>query len=225
MSTAPRPGSAEIDAAHLLLSRMGLSVEDLLGASPARPPSPTFAEYIPVVSAAVGNGTRRVYDPYWNRILEHWGERRLDEPTPSEIKRLIEHIRTHVVARRNARGGRSAGEHLVAALRCIYRHAEQDGHISAADNPARKVEKPRRLASTRRAVDSARLAEINHVAETTGNDGRPSPSARRSTSPTNIPGTAPGPRGRERARPATCDRGGAGPGAGPTQERGDSPAG
>jgi len=29
-----------------------------------------------------------------------------------------------VVARRNARGGRSATEHLVAALRCLYRHAE-----------------------------------------------------------------------------------------------------
>jgi len=48
--------------------------------------------------------------------------------------------------------GRSAAEHLIAALRCIYRHAENDGHIPAADNPARKVAKPRRLPSDRRAV-------------------------------------------------------------------------
>jgi integrase len=45
-----------------------------------------------------------------------------------------------------------------------------DGHISATDSPARKVEKPRRLTSTRRAVPDARLAEINRVAATTGND-------------------------------------------------------
>lgn len=76
----------------------------------------------------------------------------------------------HVVARRNVRGGRSAAEHLIAALRCVYRHAENDGHIKTADNPALKVAKPRRLPSTRRAVPDTRLAEINQIAATTGND-------------------------------------------------------
>ena len=69
---------------------------------------------------------------------------------PSEIRQLMAHVKTHVVARRNARGGRSAAEHLVAALRCLYRHAEDDGLITDADNPARKVAKPRRLPSIRR---------------------------------------------------------------------------
>jgi len=71
---------------------------------------------------------------------------------------------------RRSRGGRSAAEHLVGALRCLYRHAEDDGLITAADNPARKVAKPRRLPSTRRAVPDNRLAEINQIAATTGND-------------------------------------------------------
>jgi site-specific recombinase XerD len=75
-----------------------------------------------------------------------------------------------VVARRNARGGRGAAEHFIAALRCLYRHAEADGHIPTGENPARKVAKPRRLPSTRRAVPDTRLAEINHLAATTGND-------------------------------------------------------
>ena len=79
-------------------------------------------------------------------------------------------VKTHVVARRNARGGRSAEEHLVAALRCLYRRAEDDGLIAEADNPARKVAKPRRLPSTRRAIPDTRLAEINEIAATTGND-------------------------------------------------------
>jgi integrase/recombinase XerC len=53
----------------------------------------------------------------------------LDEPTPSEINQLAEHIKTHVIVRRNARGGRGAAEHIIAALRCLYRHAENDSHL------------------------------------------------------------------------------------------------
>ncbi|MBB5157396.1 tyrosine-type recombinase/integrase [Saccharopolyspora phatthalungensis] len=111
-----------------------------------------------------------MYSSYWKRIREHWGQRRLDEPTASEIKQLAEHVRTHVLRRRNARGGRSAAEHLIAALRCLYNHAVNDGLINEADNPARRVPKPRRLPSTRRGLQDHRLAEINQIAATTGND-------------------------------------------------------
>ena len=161
---------AVVQAALLLLERMGLSPADLAAVPQDRRPVPTFAEYVPVVSAAVSAGTRRAYGSYWNRIVSHWGARRLDEVTPSEIRQLTAHVKTHVVARRNARGGRSAAEHLVAALRCAYRRAVDDGLIAEADNPARKVAKPRRLPSTRRAVPDTRLAQINQVAATTGND-------------------------------------------------------
>ena len=80
------------------------------------------------------------------------------------------YVRANVVPRRNARGGRSAAENLIAALRCLYKRAEEDGFIDERDNPARKVAKPRRLPSTRRAVADTRLAEINQVAATTGDD-------------------------------------------------------
>jgi integrase/recombinase XerC len=168
--TIQSANSADLDATRLLLARLGVSPADLMAAPQDRTPAPTFAEYIPVVSAAVTDGTRRVYDTYWERILHHWAARRLDEPTPSEIRQLAEQVRIHVVVRRNARGGRSAIEHLISAIRCIYRHAESDGIIKTADNPALKVAKPRRLPSTRRAVPDTRLAEINHAAATTGND-------------------------------------------------------
>jgi hypothetical protein len=59
----------------------------------------------------------------WNRGC--WGDRRIDEPTPSEIRELVQHVRASVVPRRNSRGGRSAAEHLIAALRCMYKHAEE----------------------------------------------------------------------------------------------------
>ena len=154
----------------MLLERMGLSPADLAAVPQPRKPVPTFAEYVPVVSAAVSDGTRRAYGSYWNRVVDQWGSRRLDEPTPSEIRQLMTYVKTHVVARRNARGGRSAEEHLVAALRCLYARAVDDGLITEAGNPARKVAKPRRLPSTRRAVPDTRLAEINEAAATTGDD-------------------------------------------------------
>jgi integrase/recombinase XerC len=164
------PGQAVVDAAMLVLERMGLTPADLLAAPAAGPAAPTFAEYIPVVSALVSDGCRKAYGSYWNRVTDQWGSRRIDEPTPSEIRQLVQHVRANVVPRRNSRGGRSAAEHLIAALRCLYKYAEEDGLIDPADNPARKVDKPRRLPSTRRAVADTRLAEINHAAATTGDD-------------------------------------------------------
>jgi integrase len=164
------PSPTELEAARLLLARMGITPTDLLGVRPARPPVPTFATYVPVVAAAVSAGTLRAYGSYWNRVVQEWGERHLDQVRPSEIEQLRARVQVNVVARRNARGGRSAAEHLVAALRCLYKHAVADGYLEAADNPAAKVAKPRRLPSTRRAIADTRLAEINEIAASTGDD-------------------------------------------------------
>ncbi len=166
----PDAPQAVIEAALVLLERMGLSPADLTAVPPPRKPVPTFAEYVPVVSAAVTPGTRRAYGSYWIRVVEHWGDRRLDEAAPSEIRQLMAYVKTHVVRRRNARGGSSAEEHLVAALRCLYQRAVDDGLVAEADNPARKVAKPRRLPSSRRAVPDTRLAQINETAAATGDD-------------------------------------------------------
>jgi integrase/recombinase XerC len=81
---AARPGTfqqAVVEAALLVLQQMGLSPADLTAAPIQRRAVPTFAEYVPVVSAAVTAGTRRAYGSYGNRVTEHWGGRRLDEPT------------------------------------------------------------------------------------------------------------------------------------------------
>jgi integrase/recombinase XerC len=171
---AAEPGvsrQAAVEAALILLERMGLSVASLTSVPQHRAKVPTFAQHVPVVSAAVTAGTRRAYGSYWNRVIERWGG-----PPPGRAHAVGDPAAhgpredTHVVARRNARGGRSAADHLVAALRCLYRHAADDGLIAQGDNPALKVDKPRRLPSTRRAVADTRLAEINQVAATTGND-------------------------------------------------------
>lgn len=168
--TGVGPSEAERQAAWLLLSKLWMSPQDLLSGTAERSPVPTFDQYIPVVAASVGDGARRVYGSYWKKVCQQWGGRRLDEPTASEIRQLVEWVKMHGLVRRNGRGSRGAAEHLISALRCVYRHAEDDGLIDPADNPARRVAKPRRLPSTRRAVADERLAQINQIAATTGND-------------------------------------------------------
>lgn len=162
--------TAEVEAARLLLLRLGVSPEELLADVPQAEPPPTFAAYVPKVAIAVREGTRRAYGPYWHRIVETWGGRRLDEPTAIDVKYLAEHVRSHAVVRRNSRGGRSAAEHLISALRCVYSHAVVDGLIVESDNPALRVSKPRRLPSTRHGLSDSRIRELNQVAARTGND-------------------------------------------------------
>jgi hypothetical protein len=84
----------ELEAARILLARMGITPEQLLAGPPSSAPSrsmPTFAEYIDRVSGVVTAGTRRVYDTYWKRVRHVWGDRRIDELTPLEIKQPAEH--------------------------------------------------------------------------------------------------------------------------------------
>jgi hypothetical protein len=52
---------AAVDAALPVLKSMGLSLDDLTAAPGQRAPVPTFADYVPVVSATVTSGTRKAY--------------------------------------------------------------------------------------------------------------------------------------------------------------------
>jgi integrase/recombinase XerC len=165
---APRPD--EIEAARILLEKMGISPADLTDAPTDSPAVPTFADYIPRVSDAVSSGTRRVYGSYWNRVIQAWGPRLITDVTASDIGQLAEHVKATVVQRRNARGGRGAAEHLIAALRCMYKHAVADAILGESENPAARVPKPRRLRSTRTAMPDGRLEEILRTAAATGDD-------------------------------------------------------
>jgi len=169
-SDRPAPPLTEVQAARMLLEKMGISPADLLRAPAAPQEAPDFADYIPRVSEAVSAGTRRVYGTYWNRVIQAWGPRPVTSVTPLEISQLAEQVKASVVERRNARGGRGAAEHLIAALRCMYKHAIADGILTEDENPAARVPKPRRLRSTRRALPDDRLEELSWVAASTGDD-------------------------------------------------------
>ena len=162
-------GWSDLDAARLLLEKLGVKPADLM-AAPARTEFPLIADYIPLVEKAVTKGTRRVYGPYWAKVVREWGHRRVNEPTALEISQLAEQVREGAVQRRNARGGRGAAEHLIGALRCMYGYLVADGILTQAENPAARAAKPRRLRSARMALPDSRLDELCRVASTTGND-------------------------------------------------------
>ncbi len=165
-SRAGDSGAEALAAARVVLAQMGISPADL--AAPAIR-VPTFAEVIPQVRATLTPGTLRTYNTHFARLLDRWPDRRLDEPSAGELQALVMEVTRNAATNRASRGGRGAGENFVAAVRCLYRFAE-NRWISPADNPARRVEKPGRRASQRFAIPAPQLAEICRVAAMTGTD-------------------------------------------------------
>ncbi|MDI5979849.1 tyrosine-type recombinase/integrase [Amycolatopsis magusensis] len=165
----------DLDAARLLLSRLGVDPADLVDGSrdstdDQRPPMPTIGEWIPIVAGLVMPTTASSYGSYWKKAEAAWGERRMDTITATEIKAMAEHVRSTARVRRNSRGGRNAAENFIAAMRCLYKHLVNDGRLDERANPAIRVTKPRRNPSTRRALASDRISELNDIVAGTGND-------------------------------------------------------
>ncbi|WP_280235964.1 site-specific integrase [Nocardia cyriacigeorgica] len=165
--------NADIAAVQMMMERLGLTAGDLTGARHPARVVPTFADHIPAVLAGMPEGrTREHYRTYWDKILDQpgWADRRLDEPTAAELRMLCEQIRAARIIRRSDRGGRDVVRHVVDALRRLYKHAEDSRLIDPRDNPAARLDKPKRTRSNRRALTSDLLAQIVDVAASTGND-------------------------------------------------------
>lgn len=159
-----------IAQARQALVQLGVTIAELQAAEPAPALMPTLAEYLPHVIAAAGPGARRTYGNYWNRMILLWGDRRLDTIAATDIEALQREAAATAVSRRNGRGGRHAGEHVIAAARAFFVRAIADGLIPAAASPAHQIAKPRRLPNTRRALTPHELDDINQAARTSGND-------------------------------------------------------
>jgi site-specific recombinase XerD len=162
------PDPDRLAEARAILAYLGVTVADLQREK--RPPVPTLAEYLPQVMAVAGPGARRTYGSYWPRMAAVWGSRRLDAIAASDIEALQRATVAEARIRRTSRGGRHAGEHVIAAARALFNRAIADGLIVPGASPAHKVAKPRRLPSTRRALTPEELAEINLAARSSGND-------------------------------------------------------
>lgn len=164
-----RSHSADILTAQLVLDRLHVSPLELVHA-PTKKIVPTFNEYVRVVADAISPSSTRTWRHYWRVLTEEWGDRRIDEPTASEISKLANIVQQRAARRTNSRDGRGAKTTFIDAVRALYAQAVNDGLVELARNPAAKVKKPRRYRSFRRALSHQQLVDINEVASTTGND-------------------------------------------------------
>ncbi|WP_435592769.1 hypothetical protein [Nocardia sp. bgisy118] len=165
-STRSRASKADIAAAAAILERLNVTTDDLMAtASVPTVVVPTFAEYAPRVYAAMPpTRTRDNYRSYWNKIATLWPDRRLDEPTTSELAGLVNQIRQQRAIRRSDRGGKGVARAAVDALRCLYRHAVRDQLIDAASNPTTELDRSAPPRPNRRALPTTLLTEIYRVA-------------------------------------------------------------
>lgn len=156
-----------VRAARLLISQLGLTPEDLMWVPVD---VPTFGDYVPHVIAASGTGAKRTYGTYWTRITETFGDRRLDDVTPSMIEGLMRRLVENRRIRRNDCGGHSVAEHLLAAMRAVYNRAINDNLLPPQHNPAGRVPKPRRRPTTRQALSASEVTALADAVTTGGHD-------------------------------------------------------
>ncbi|MFC9664803.1 hypothetical protein ACFVJ5_31615 [Nocardia sp. NPDC127606] len=146
---------------------MGITAADLVDTPPA---APTFAEAIPRVWARLSAGTARTNGTHFDLLESRWPDRSLTEPTRHELEELAYTVQSTARTNRASRGGTSAVEHFVSAVRCLYRYAEEAGWVRPQDNPAGRSPIPSRRSSHRYAIPWGQVAEICQVAATSGDD-------------------------------------------------------
>jgi integrase len=131
-------------------------------------PGITVSEFLPTVRETVSPASARTYSTYWRLLAELLGDREIAKVTVSEIEGVAKAAQERARLRRNERGGRSARENCVSAVRCFFERAKADGLRS--DNPAREVAKPRRRPSPRRPLTDTEVAQLWDATLSGGDD-------------------------------------------------------
>lgn len=157
---------------------LGVTVDDLVAAAstgavegslPAPPGSvPTVAEYVERVAPSFGASTLATYRSYWRLAVARFGDRPVDTLDADDCEALLADAVRRAQRRRPGTDGRSSRENCIAALRALFARAERSGLLTK--NPARELDKPRRRASRRRALDETELAEAVDAVRTTSQD-------------------------------------------------------
>lgn len=155
-----------------LAASSGVSLEQLLAAAVSAE-TVTVSAYVERVKSTLTPGCRKTYLPYLLRLSsDPVGDLDIAAATVTDLDGFVTRSTALAQAtrgeRRNARGGRSAHENSVAALRWLFTRACLDKLRD--DNPALGLKKPRRPRTPRRGLTTEQLTELIEVTASGGND-------------------------------------------------------
>ena len=137
---------------------LGLEVADLVAAAGGQTRVPSLADHVAAIEATFTPGTAATYRPYWRLAVVLYGDRRLSELGPLELRAVVGAAAARARDTRPGSTGQSSRESCIAALRALYRRAVDVGMITM--NPAATLTKPRRPRPRRRALDDLEQAEL-----------------------------------------------------------------
>jgi integrase len=163
------PTQQAISALLAQAAAQGLTLDDLVAAQTG---AVTVADYIAEILPTASAGRLHTYEPYLRRFATAYGTHLLATITATHVTGFTQDILTTAEStrgnRRIARGGRSAQENAIAALRWMFARAIGDHLIT--DNPALSVAKPARPRQTRHGLTANQLKELFRVTATGGDD-------------------------------------------------------
>lgn len=129
---------------------------------------PTLGEFAGQVLELLSGRTLGTYRHHILRLVDEFGDRRLDEVQPLELERLAVRTRRDALELRDAKHGFGAQESFVNATRFLFTCAQKAGHLR--ENPSVALARPRRRRSVRRALSSDELAALFDAVMTTSRD-------------------------------------------------------
>ncbi|GEA90111.1 hypothetical protein Q760_16125 [Cellulomonas cellasea DSM 20118] len=163
------PTAEELAAARLMLSRMGVTVDDLMAGDVASVSNvPTVAEFLIKVEALTNSTSRRTMESYWKKLGTRLGSRRLDEVKPSDIREFMNWCQENAVSRANGTNGTGAARNALSTARYVWKLAIEDGLVRTS--PAADVAQVKRTPRLRPALDASELADLASVASESGDD-------------------------------------------------------
>lgn len=152
-------------AEHFAATREDLErIASSLGSSPV----PLVRDFAPDTAGVLAGRTLATYRHHIARLVEEFGDRRLDEVNLLDLERAAVQVRADAIDRAATRHGYGAQESFINASRFVFRCALKAGHLR--ENPAAELARPRRRRSPRRALSAHELANIFNAAVSTSRD-------------------------------------------------------
>jgi integrase len=125
-------------------------------------------EFAAEAAAVLVGRTRDTYRHHIARLVDAFGDRRLDEVSLLDLERTAVQVRAEAIERAATRHGYGAQESFVNATRFVFLCAVKAGHLR--DNPAAGLARPRRRRSPRRALSTEELTSIFSAVLATSRD-------------------------------------------------------